>query len=73
MQHLRNVAIFAAKIHKWKYHTKTLSVADKSGLSQPGSETRSQDAYCSHLAMAFLVKRVEVIARSSIISLLFSI
>ena len=65
------MAIFAAKIHRWKYHTKTLSVADKSGLSQPGSETRSQDAYCANFAVALLVKRVKVVARRSIIFLVF--
>ena len=73
MQHLRNVAIFGAEIHRWKPHTKTLSVADKSRLSQPGFETLLKDAYCTHIAMAFLVKRDKVVARSFVIFLVFSI
>ena len=73
MQHLRNVSILSAKIHRCNTHTKTLLVADKSRRLQPGFETRLKDAYCTHIAMAFLVKRVKVVARSSIIFLVFSI
>ena len=67
------MAIFASKIHRWKYHTKTLSVADKSVLSQPGVESRWQDAYCANFAVALLLKRVKVVARRSIIFLVFFI
>ena len=73
MQHLRNVSILSAKIHRCNTHTKILRVADKLRLSQPGFETRLKDAYCTHIAMAFLVKRVKVVARTSIIFLVFSI
>ena len=55
MQQLRTVSILSAKIHRCNTHTKILRVADKLRLSQPGFETRLKDAYCTHIAMAFLV------------------
>ena len=54
-------------------HTKISRVADNLRLSQPGFETGLKDAYCTHIAMAFLVKRVKVVARISIIFLVFSL
>ena len=71
MQHLRNVSILSAKIHRCNTHTKILRVADKSMRLQPGFEALLKEAYCTHIAMAFLVKRVKVVARSSIIFLVF--